>query len=170
MVLDEYGRSMVRVDLADVENLIHNNVTSLQLILSFNLGFRHVARAWDVLIEVVGMSGTDVGDITASLCESGGIGGVCMDHALDVGKSLVEDEVCRRVAAGVEVAFDDLSAFEVHNYHVRGFHLVVTDAGGLDDYKTFLSVDTGDVAPSVDDQPLLDEVEVGLEYFLFEFF
>ena len=170
MVLDEDGRGVVGVDLADVKDLIHNDVACLKLILSFNFRFRHITGAGDVLVEVVGMGGADVGDITTCLCEGGGVGGVGVDHALDVGESLVEDEVRRGVAAGVEIAFDDLARLEIHNHHVGGFHLVVADAGGLDDDKTLLAVDARDVTPCEDNQPLIDEVEVGLENFLFEFF
>ena len=93
VVLDEHGGRVVWVDFADVKNLIHNDITCLQFILSFNLFLRHVARAGDVLVEIVGVGRADVGNVLACLCESGGVGGVGMDHTLNVGESLIEDKV-----------------------------------------------------------------------------
>ena len=80
---------MVGIDFADVKYLVHNDITCLQFILSFNLCLGHIAGAGDVLIEVVGMRGTDVGDVTTCLCEGCGIGGVGVYHALDVGECLI---------------------------------------------------------------------------------
>ena len=59
-----------------------------------------VMKASDMVVvdlntgEVVGVGGADVGDIAASLCEGGGVGGVGVYDALDVGKVTIEHEVC----------------------------------------------------------------------------
>ena len=89
VVLDQHGGSVVGIDLADVQDLIHDDVASLQLVLSLDLFLRHIARARDILIEIVGVRGADVGDIAASLSEGSGVGGVGVDHALDVGECLI---------------------------------------------------------------------------------
>ena len=78
--------------------------------------------------------------------------------------------MCRRVARRVEVALYHLACLQVDDDHVFGLHLIVADAAGLDDHETFLTVDARHIAPGEDDQSLLDQVQVSLEYFLFEFF
>ena len=97
MVLNQYGRCVIGVDLADVQNLIHNHVTRLQLILTLYLSLGHIACAGDILVEIIGMSCADVRDVTTCLRKCGGIGGVGVNHALDVGESPVQNQVCRGV-------------------------------------------------------------------------
>ena len=89
MVLHQHSGSMVRIDLADVQDLVNDDVTRFQLVLTLYLGLGHIAGARNILIEIVGMSGADVGDVLASLSECGGIGRVGMNHALDVGEGLI---------------------------------------------------------------------------------
>ena len=93
-----------------------------------------------------------------------------VDHALDIGECLIENKVGRSVAWGVEVAFNNLAALEVDNNHILCLHLVVAHAAGLDDNETFLAIDTWDIAPGEDNEALLHQVQIGLEYFLFQFF
>ena len=97
MVLNQYGRSVVGIDFADVEDFVNDDITRFQLILPLYLCFCHVARARNVLVEIVGMSGADVGDILTSLCKCGGIGRVGVYHALNVGECLVQYKVGRGV-------------------------------------------------------------------------
>ena len=65
VVLHQHGRRVVGVDLTDIQNLIDDHVTRLQFIVALHLSFRHVPGTGDVLIEVVGMSGADVWNVTA---------------------------------------------------------------------------------------------------------
>ena len=96
MVLDQYGRSVVRVDLADVKYLIYYHITCLQLILSLNLSLSHIARARYVLVEIVSMCGSYVGNVTAGLRKGCCIGGVGVYHALYVGECPVQYKVSPR--------------------------------------------------------------------------
>ena len=70
----------------------------------------------------------------------------------------------------VEVALDHLARLQINDHHVGSLHRVVAYARRFDDDQSFLAVDTRDVAPGKDDQSLPDQVQVGLEYFLFQFF
>ena len=74
MVLDQHSGCVVRIDLADVQNLVYDDVACLQFVLTLDLSLGHVARAGDILIEVVGVSGADVGDVLAGLSEGCGVG------------------------------------------------------------------------------------------------
>ena len=89
VVLHQHGRCVVGIDFTDVQNLVHDDIACLQFILSLYLCLGHVARARDILIEVVGMCGADVGDVLACLCKSRSVGGVGVYHALDVGEGLI---------------------------------------------------------------------------------
>ena len=109
---------MVGVDLADVQDLVHDDVTSLQFVVALDFCLGHVAGAWDILIEVVGVSGADVGDIAACLCEGCGIGGVGVNDTLDVRECFIEHKVGWGVGRRVEVAIDHLTGVEVHYHHI----------------------------------------------------
>ena len=89
VVLHQDGGCVVGIDFADVQDLVHDDISCLQLILSFHLSLSHVARAGNVLVEIVGMGGANVRNVLASLSEGGGIGGVGVYHALDVGECLI---------------------------------------------------------------------------------
>ena len=141
MVLDENGRSMVWVNLTDIENLVNDDVASLEFVLTLHLCFCHVTGAWDVLIEIVGMCGTDVRNVASGLCKGCSIGGVRVYNALYVGECLIEHKVCWGIGRRIEVALHYFAAFKVYNYHVLCFHLVVADTRGFDDNETFLAVD-----------------------------
>ena len=78
--------------------------------------------------------------------------------------------MCGSVARRIELTVHYFARLEVDNHHVGGFHLVIADTAGLDDDEAFLTVNTRNVAPGKDDQSLLHKVQIGLEYFLFEFF
>ncbi len=170
MVLDENGRGMIRIDLTDVEDLVDDDIARLQLVVALYLSLSHVTCAGDVLIEVVGMCGADVGDVATSLCECCGIGGVGVNHALDIGECLVEYQVSGRVAGGVENTIDHFARLKIDDNHVGCLHHVVVDTRRLDDYQTFFTVDTRYISPCEDDESLLHEVKISLEYFFFQFF
>ena len=97
MVLYQHGGSVVGVDLADVQNLIHNHVTGLQFILTLYLSLGHIASAGDILVEIIGVCGSDVRNVTPGLCECGGIGRVGMHHALNIWECPVQNQVSRGV-------------------------------------------------------------------------
>ena len=84
MIPDEYGRRVVGVNLADVQYLVNYYVARLQLVLAFHFLAGHVAGAGDVLVEVVGMCGSDVGNVAACLREGCGVGAVGVDDSPDV--------------------------------------------------------------------------------------
>ena len=94
MVLYQHAGGVVGVDTLKT---LHDDVACLQLILALYLGLGHVVGAGDILVEVVGMCGADVGDVLAGLCPCGGIGGVGVYDTLYVGEGTVEHEVGRSV-------------------------------------------------------------------------
>ena len=144
-------------------------VAGFLLVFAPDLGLAHAAGAGDVLVEVIGVGGADVGDVEAGLGPGGGVGGMGVHHAADGGKSLVEHEVCGGVGGRAQGAFDDV-AVEVDDDHVGGLHAVVGHAAGLDDHKAAPAVDGAHVAPGEYHQAVLHQVEVGLADLLFKLF
>ena len=98
MILDQNGWSMVGVDLADVQDLVDNDVARLEFVLSLDLSLGHVAGARNILVEVVGMCRSDVGNVSTSLSKGCGVGRVGVNDSLDVGEGPVEHQVSGRVA------------------------------------------------------------------------
>ena len=86
MVLHQHSGCVVGIDLADVQDLVNDDIARLQFIVPLHFFLSHVPCTRNVLIEVVGMRGSDVGNITSGLCEGGCVGGVGMYHTLDSGE------------------------------------------------------------------------------------
>lgn len=71
---------------------------------------------------------------------------------------------------GVEVSFDNLACLEVDDDHIFRPHSVVAHSRRLDDDESFFTVDAADVTPCEYNEIVFYQVEVGLPYFLFQFF
>ena len=89
VILHQNSWGVIGIDLANVQDLIDDDITRFQLVVPLHLSLSHNAGAGDVLIEVVGVSGTDVGNITTCLSKCCSIGRVGVNHALDVGEGLI---------------------------------------------------------------------------------
>ena len=168
VVLDQSGRSMHRIDVA-VQDAVHHDDTRIILILS-HLVFRHVVGTGNAVVEVVGMCGTDVRDVLTCLGPCSSIGRVGVYDAANLREGTVEHQMRGCVAGRVKVALHDFAGLEVDNDHVGGFHDVVFNARGFDDDEAFLTVDGRHVAPGKDHKVVFDKVQIGLEYFFFQFF
>ena len=94
VVLHQHPRSVVRVHALEA---LHYHVARLPLILTSDFSLCHIEGAGDVMMEVVGMGSSYVGNVDASLCPSGGIGGVGVHHAAYLWEGTVEHHVCRGV-------------------------------------------------------------------------
>ena len=90
-------------------------------------------------------------------------------HAAHVGKCLVKFDMRGRIGRRTQVALDDL-AVQIHDHHILRLHLVILDAGGLDDDEPRRPVDLRDVAPCEQNQLVFDKIEVCLQNLLFQCF
>ena len=81
VVLHQNGRGVHGIDVVATET-VYDDHTCVLLIFVHLLG-SHVVCAGNAVVEIVGMSGSDVGNVLAGLSPSGGIGGVGVNHASD---------------------------------------------------------------------------------------
>ena len=166
VVFHQHGRCVVRIDFLES---FHNHVARFLLIFAKNLSLLHVPRTGNILVEIIGMGGADIGDILSGLCPGGGIGAMGVYHAADVGEGLIQDHVGGRVGGGVQFSLHHFSV-QVHHHHILRFHMVVGHAAGLDHHQAALAVYGTYVTPGKQHQAVFDQIQVGLAYFLFEFF
>ena len=166
VVFHQHGGRIVRIDFLEG---FHNHIARFLLIFAENLVLFHIARAGNILVEIIGMGGADVGDILSGLRPGGGIGAMGVHHAADMGESLVQDHVGGRVGGGVQFSLHHFSV-QVHYHHVFGLHVIVGHAAGLNHHQAALSVYGAYVAPGEQHQAVFYQVQVGLAYFLFQFF
>jgi len=165
VILDQNGWRMHRIDVVATET-VDDHHTRLLLVLG-HLCLHHTVGARDAVVEVVGMSGTDVGDVLTGLRPCGGIGAVGVDDAAQFGELTIEHQVGGCIAGRVQFAIDDFARLEVYHHHIGSFHYVVVDTRRLDDYEAVFTVYARHIAPSEDHEVVLHEVEVGLKYFFF---
>ena len=81
VVLHQNGRGVHGIDVVATET-VNDDHACVLLIFGHLLG-GHVVGAGNAVVEIVGMSGSDVGNVLAGLSPSGGIGGVGVNHASD---------------------------------------------------------------------------------------
>ena len=74
------------------------------------------------------------------------------------------------IGGGLPFPFDGLAGFQTDNDHVLRLHIVIADAGGLDDHSIALAVNAADIAPCVNDNAAPHKLQIGLANFLFQFF
>ena len=146
-----------------------NDFSGLQFVGTFHFFGSQVAAAGNVSVNIVRVCCPVSRDITSRLCPDGCPAAVGMDHAADIRKRLVQLHMGGGVAGGLPLPFHHLAVQIDHNHVLHG-HAVIGHAGGLDDHKTALAVDAGDVAPCENDQSVLNQIEVGAKYFFFKFF
>jgi hypothetical protein len=91
-----------------------------------------------------------------------------MDDAPDSAKCAIKREMCRRIGTWLEFSFDHLSGLDRHDDHVGRSHCGVGNAGRFDDYQLTRAVNAAGVAPSLNDQALPDQIQVGLAHGFFE--
>ena len=168
VVLDEHSRRMHVVDVVALE-AVDNHHARVVLVFGHLAGC-HVVGAGDGVMEIVGMSGTDVGNVETGLRPRRGVGGVGVYHAAYLGKLTVEHQVGGRVGRGFEVALHHLAGVQVDHHHVVGLHVVVAHTRRFDDNEALLAVDARDIAPCEYDEMVFHKVEIGLEHLLFQFF
>ena len=77
--------------------------------------------------------------------------------------------MCGGIAGGLPFALDPVPV-EVYHHHVLDAHSLIGYAGGLDDDKPALAVDTGDVAPCEGYESVFRQQQVCLKDLLLQFF
>gem|GEM_PF-6710989 len=114
VVLDEDSGSVVGIEPCEP---FDDDVSGLLLVLAEHFVLPHVPGAGDIVMEVVRVGGSDVGDVLPGLCPCGGIGRMGVDYSADVLESLIEDKMCRGVGRGIEIPLHDFTV-KVHDHHV----------------------------------------------------
>ena len=94
MVLNKYTRSVVWVDTLET---LYNHISCFQLIVALHFFLCHIGSARDILIEIIGMSGTDVRNIFTSLSPSSSISRVGVYYSLNVWKCFIKYEMSRGI-------------------------------------------------------------------------
>ena len=164
---DEDGGHIVGVEGGGAETF-DDDFAGVEFVVGGNFGGGELAGAGDGAVEVVGVGGAEAGDFAVGLGEGGGVEGVGVDDAADVGEVLVEVEVGGGVGGGAVGCplCEDLAGGEGEDDDVVGSEFFVGDAGGFDGDDAAAevggAVDGGGVAPGEDDQAgfLEGEVEV----------
>ena len=87
MVLDQDTRGVDGIDITRRDAVDDDN-TSMVFVICHLVGC-HIGSTRNIIVEIVGMGSTDIGNVASCLCPSGGIGRVGMDYtilSLDFGK------------------------------------------------------------------------------------
>ena len=155
--------------VVDVFETVHYNHSRFFFVFS-HLVCCHVPGAWYAVVEIVGVCRSDVRNVFSCLCPCRGISGVGVHDASYFGEGTIEHEVSRSVRRRIKIAFHHFARVQVNHHHVRRLHVVVWYTRRLDYHETFLAVDARDVAPGENHEIVFHEVEVGTEYFFFQFF
>ena len=87
VILYQYTGSVDGVDFT-CQNAVHNDDTCLFLVLSHLVGC-HVTSARDGIVEVVGVSSANVGNVEASLSPCSSIGRMGVDDAAQLREGLI---------------------------------------------------------------------------------
>src|SRR5207237_733563 len=83
--------------------------------------------------------------------KGGGVGGVGVDHAVDIGTLPVDVEVAGCIGRRLEASLHDLT-FQVHYHVILWSQLIVEHAAGLDHHQPTLWITGTDIATSPDHQ------------------
>ena len=92
-----------------------------------------------------------------------------MDDAADLRERLIQFQMGLGIRRGIQLAIHHLAVQIQHHQIVRG-QLVVGNAGGLDDHKSPLPVDAGNVAPRIRYQSPVRKLHIGFINRMFQFF
>ena len=169
MAVDKDGGHLGRVDLAAVESL-NDDVAGLQLVFAANFLGGHLAGAGNLPIEIVTLGGAEGRDPLTGLGKGGRPTAVGMDDAAQCRECVVQGQMGVGIAGGLPFTLHHSAVAEADHHHVLGGHILITDAGGLDDHETLLPVHTGNVAPGEGDQAMLGQLQVGLTDLFFQCF
>src|SRR5207249_11179022 len=91
--------------------------TSIQLVIAPDLACSQQPRAGYGAVEIIGMRGSQRGQLAAALGPGRGSQTVRMDDAADPGKGAVKLQMRRGVRTGLELAFDHASRGQGDNNH-----------------------------------------------------
>src|SRR5713101_8319097 len=103
------------------------------------------------------------GNFLSCLSPYSGIAGMRVDHAPDLLKLAIEDEMGRHVGRRSEFAFHDLS-IQIHHYDVDSFHCFVCNAARFNGNQPALTVDPAGVTPGEENQAAPYKFEICLEH------
>ena len=123
--------------------------------------FLHLARDGNRTVEVVGVRRAQSRDRTAGLSPGRCGCGMRVHHTPDLYEMLVEDEMCRRVGRGTQIALYDAAVLEGYDHQVLRSQLVVGHAARLDDEYSSLTIHAAGVPKRQRDQSGSHQALVG---------
>ena len=86
MVFHEHARSMNRIE---ADKALYDYISCLEFIVTFDFGGSHIACARNGIVEIVGVSSADIGQIDSCFRPCCCISGVSVHHTANFGKSTV---------------------------------------------------------------------------------
>src|ERR1051326_3614641 len=158
MAGDEHAGTVQRV--AAIEGF-DDDFAGITFVIVFDLTRVETPGTRDRTVKIVGVSGAEGRNWAAALSPGGGKKTMGVHNATDIRKSAIEDKVGRSIRARLQIAFHHFTRFERDNRDVLRFHGVVWHAGRFDDHVGARAIHAADISPSLDDQALGDELEVG---------
>ena len=163
MAGDQDARHSERVKLSLMKEP-GNHQAGVQDIGIFHFAGGQRRGAWDLAVKVIGMRCAKAGDWLASLGPGGGEFRVGVNHAANLRKLPVEQQMGVQIARRIERAFDN-RAVKTGNHEVSGLQRVVGDAAWFDGHQRLrtAAINAADVAKGVQRQAPAGDFLVGVQ-------
>ncbi len=87
-----------------------------------------------------------------------------MGHSAHGGKSLVQNEVRRKIGGRTKGAFDNIS-LQIHDNHVFCLHRFISNAAWFDNYQPFVARNSAGVSEGVENQASPHQLEIRMQNF-----
>ncbi len=141
-------------------------IAGVHFVIFFDLASVEPSSARNGPMKIIGVSGAESRNRTATLRPGGGKKAVGVNDATNLTKSAIKNQMSVSIRAGLQIAFDDFSGIQRNDNHVFGFHGGIWNARRFDDNFPAGAVNTADVAPGLDDEAFGDKLEVcGADFF-----
>ena len=142
----------------------HNRGSGVFLVLSCDLALRHWLRYRNRAVEIIRVSSPEARDLTPRLRPGRCMFGVRVHHASDFRKSLVQNQVRRKIRGRAQISFENIP-IQVGQHQVLRLHFLVRHATGLDHHQPVFTRNSAGIAKCVQHQSAPNQLKVGLKHF-----